>query len=283
MPLTEATQGLSETEASWGRSSASCATRCSRSSTAPMSTPGLPCRPNSVGAARRSRTIAPRRPWSAAAPGRRCRRAARWRSRPARSRRSARTRRPRGWRSQRDPGRRHRLDDRHGDRRGRVRRRSSPSSATSRPRSSQASAISSASSMLRYTLARSGRPRTACAVALSTTFQPSRSATAIASSRLQTAELRHQRDPVGAEQLAQPRLGQLAARGLCASTRLTSRLRRFARPPRAAAPRRDRARASGRTRSVRTRPGWRRPRRRTSAARPSRPGSAPRRRHLEVQ
>ena len=50
--------GLRVTEASCGIASASWANRCSRSSIPATSTPGAPCRPNSTGAALRSRTMA---------------------------------------------------------------------------------------------------------------------------------------------------------------------------------------------------------------------------------
>ena len=77
--LSEATQGLRVTEASCGMASASWATRCSRSSIAGDVHPR-----GAVPAEQHRRRLAgrgpwPRRPrWSAAAPGRRCRPAARW-------------------------------------------------------------------------------------------------------------------------------------------------------------------------------------------------------------
>ena len=59
-------------------------------------TPGELCRPNSSGAARSPRTMPRRPPWSAAAPGRRRRRATHWPARPDPSERSVRRPRPPG-------------------------------------------------------------------------------------------------------------------------------------------------------------------------------------------
>ena len=97
-----------------------------------------------------------------------------------------------------------------------------PRSVTRWPSSRHASAISSAVSMSRRTLAWSGRPRTAWAVALRATCQPSRSATATASSTVATGN-RGWPDPERPEQLGRLGCGQLAAVRVPASTWFTTR------------------------------------------------------------